>query len=349
MELRVEERELNLIHPWTLARGSSTAKRYAYVTLTHEGVGGRGEAAHNVRYGESLELVREVLGRFEARIAAADPWKYQSLLAELGGLAGHCRSALAAVDVALFDWMGQRTGRPLYQLFGLDPDALPLTSVSIGIGSRDEVIRKVLEAEAHPILKIKLGGDNDEEIMEAIRSVTTKVIRVDANEGWKTPELALEKIQWLAGLGVELVEQPLRAGRLEEMRWLKERSPLPLVADEDVHTAADLPRLASAFHGINLKLMKAGGILEAVRTIHTARALGMRIMIGCMIESSLGITAAAHLGALADWLDLDGNLLIRDDPFLGAVTANGRITLPSGRGLGVEERGGAPDLTLMEP
>ena len=338
MELRVEERELNLIHPWTLARGSSTAKRYAYVTLSHQGVSGRGEAAHNVRYGESLELVREVLRRCGERMVGVDPWKYQSLLAELGDLVRPCRSALAAIDLALFDWIGQRTGRPLYQLFGLDPSAMPLTSVSIGIGSREEVMTKLAEAEAHPILKIKLGGDNDEEIMDAVRTVTAKPVRVDANEGWQTPEQALEKIQWLAGLGVELVEQPLPAGRIEDMRWLKERSPLPLVADEDIHTAADLPRLAEAFHGINLKLMKAGGILEAVRTIHAARALGMRIMIGCMIESSLGITAAAHLGSLADWLDLDGNLLIRDDPFLGATTANGRIELPAGTGLGVSAR-----------
>jgi L-alanine-DL-glutamate epimerase-like enolase superfamily enzyme len=200
------------------------------------------------------------------------------------------------------------------------------------------VVRKVLEAEPHPILKIKLGGGNDEEVMEAVRSVSTKTVRVDANEGWKTPELALEKIRWLAGLGVELVEQPLPAGQLDGMRWLKERSPLPLVADEDVHTASDLPGLVGAFHGINLKLMKAGGILEAIRTIHTARALGLRIMIGCMIESSLGITAAAQLGAMADWLDLDGNLLIQNDPFVGAVTEQGKILLPDQPGLGVSLR-----------
>ncbi|RFC48877.1 MAG: L-alanine-DL-glutamate epimerase [Verrucomicrobia bacterium] len=338
MELQVEERELRLKHAWTLSRGSSTTKRYAYVTLTHEGISGLGEAAHNARYGESLDQVQAVLQGVGERLAPADPWKWQPLLADLGAIGGPCRSALAAVDLALFDWIGRRLGIPLHRFFGLEPDALPLTSVSIGIGDRDEVVRKVLEAEPHPILKIKLGGGNDEEVMEAVRSVSTKTVRVDANEGWKTPELALEKIRWLAGLGVELVEQPLPAGQLDGMRWLKERSPLPLVADEDVHTASDLPGLVGAFHGINLKLMKAGGILEAIRTIHTARALGLRIMIGCMIESSLGITAAAQLGAMADWLDLDGNLLIQNDPFVGAVTEQGKILLPDQPGLGVSLR-----------
>lgn len=338
MELHLEERELELLHPWTLSRGSSVAKRYAYVAVVHDGLSGFGEAAHNARYGESLPQVREVLGRFQGRVTGADPWQYQDLLGELGAMAVGCRSAVAALDLALFDWIGKKAGLPLYQWFGLNPASLPLTSFSIGIGDRDEILRKVAEAADHPILKIKLGAGNDREMMEAVRSVTDKPVRVDANEGWGTPGTALEAICWLADRGVELVEQPLPAGQLDAMRWLKQRSPLPLVADEDVHTAADLPRLADAFHGINLKLMKAGGLLEAMRILHTARALGLRVMIGCMIESSLGITAAAHLGALADWLDLDGNLLIRNDPYQGASTMAGRIILPGESGLGVRLR-----------
>jgi L-alanine-DL-glutamate epimerase-like enolase superfamily enzyme len=340
MELRLEEHELVLRHQWTIARGTSAAKRYVYVALEQDGIVGRGEAAHNVRYGESLEGVRDVLERSRTILREGDPWRFQSLLARLSPGIGSSKSALAALDMALWDWVGKAADLPVHRMLGLDPTALPLTSISIGIDSPENVIKKVLEAEDYPILKIKLGGTNDEEIIEAVRSVTDKPIRVDANEGWKTPEAALAKCQWLARHKVELVEQPLAAGRLAEMAWLRERSPLPLVADEDVLTCADLPRLAGAFDGINLKLMKAGGILESIRIIHTARALGLKVMIGCMVESSLGITAAAQLGALADWLDLDGNLLIENDPFLGATAIGGRIELPIAPGLGVVDRAG---------
>jgi L-alanine-DL-glutamate epimerase-like enolase superfamily enzyme len=335
MELRVEERELTLRHPWTIARGTASSKRYAYVRLIQDGIEGWGEAAHNVRYGESLDGVREVLAQCEPLLARADPWKFQSVLGELSVICGPCKSALAALDLALWDWAGKAARLPVHRLLGLDPDALPLTSVSIGIDSPENVAKKIQEAHDHPILKIKLGGGNDEAIIEAVRSVTDKVIRVDANEGWANAETALAKCQWLAGQNVELIEQPLPAGRLDEMRWLRERSPLPLVADEDVLTARDVVPLAGAFDGINLKLMKAGGLLEAIRTIHVARAVGLKVMIGCMIESSLGITAAAQIGALADWLDLDGNLLIQADPFTGVTTTAGRLCLPAGNGLGV--------------
>jgi len=335
MELQIEERELILVHPWTIARGSTSGKRYAYVRLEQDGIIGLGEAAHNVRYGESLEAVRAVLTDCVPMLRAADPWNYHDLIGQLGQVAGPHKSALAALDMALWDWIGRATARPVYQLLGLNPASIPVTSVSIGIDRKELILQKVEEAAAYPILKIKLGGGNDEEIMEAVRSVTDKPLRVDANEGWATREEALAKCEWLAGCNVELIEQPLPAGRIEEMRWLRERSPLPLVADEDVLIAADLPRLAGAFHGINLKLMKSGGILEGLKMIHVARALGLKVMIGCMIESSLGITAAAHLGALADWIDLDGNLLIKDDPFSGVITVDGRITLPRGPGLGV--------------
>jgi len=276
MKLQVEERELTLVHPWTIARGSTSVKRYAFVRLEHEGIIGLGEAAHNVRYGESLESVGAVLAGCAPLLKDADPWRYHDLIARLGKVAGPQKSALAALDLAIWDWVGHSVERPVYQLLGLDPDRIPLTSVSIGIDRKELTLQKVEEAANFPILKIKLGGANDEEIMEAVRTVTDKTLRVDANEGWKTREEALAKCEWLAGLNVELIEQPLLAGRLEEMRWLRERSPLPLVADEDVLTSADLPKLAGAFHGINLKLMKAGGILEGLRMIHVARALGLK-------------------------------------------------------------------------
>jgi L-alanine-DL-glutamate epimerase-like enolase superfamily enzyme len=201
----------------------------------------------------------------------------------------------------------------------------------------DLIVQKVKEAAAYPILKVKMGSDDDREVLTAVRDTTMSRIRVDANEGW-TMQGALERLEWLARLGVELVEQPLPVDRIEETRELRRHSPLPFYADESVHRAADIPRLAGAFDGINIKLMKCGGLAEAMRMIAVARALGMKVMLGCMIESSLGITAAAHLSPLVDTADLDGNLLIDNDPFVGATVELGRIVLPDGPGLGVTWR-----------
>jgi L-alanine-DL-glutamate epimerase-like enolase superfamily enzyme len=226
---------------------------------------------------------------------------------------------------------------PLFEMLGLDPARTPQTSFTIGLDTPEVVVRKVREAAAYPILKVKMGAPNDREVLSAVRDTTDRAIRVDANEGW-TSEDALERLDWLAGLGVEFVEQPLPADRIEETRALRRRSPLPFYADESVHRAADIPRLAGAFDGINIKLMKCGGIAEALRMVAVARAHGMKVMLGCMIESSLAITAAAHLSPLVDTADLDGNLLIDGDPFLGATVTNGRIELPRTPGLGVSAR-----------
>jgi L-alanine-DL-glutamate epimerase-like enolase superfamily enzyme len=247
------------------------------------------------------------------------------------------RSAEAAVDMALHDLAGKRLGVPLYELLGLDPRGASETSFTIGLAEPEVVEQKVREASAYPILKVKMGSDDDREVLTAVRDTTMSRIRVDANEGW-TPQGALDRLEWLARLGVELVEQPLPADRIEETRELRRRSPLPFYADESVHRARDIPRLVGAFDGINIKLMKCGGLAEATRMIAVARALGMKVMLGCMIESSLGITAAAHLSPLVDTADLDGNLLIEDDPFVGATVEAGRIVLPDGPGLGVSER-----------
>jgi len=199
------------------------------------------------------------------------------------------------------------------------------------------VVQKVKEASAYPVLKVKMGADGDREVLAAVRDTTRQRIRVDANEGW-TPESAGERLEWLAKIGVELVEQPLPADRIEETRALRRRSPIPFYADESVHQAADIPRLVGAFDGINVKLMKCGGLAEAMRMIAVARAHGLKVMLGCMIESSLAITAAAHLSPLVDTADLDGNLLVRDDPFEGATVEGGRLVLPNRPGLGVVPR-----------
>jgi L-alanine-DL-glutamate epimerase-like enolase superfamily enzyme len=226
---------------------------------------------------------------------------------------------------------------PLFELLGLDPARTPQTSFTIGLDTPEVVVRKVREASAYPILKVKMGAADDRAVLAAVRDTTDRPIRVDANEGW-TPEDALERLTWLAGLGVEFVEQPLPADRIEDTRALRRASPLPFYADESVHRAEDIPRLAGAFDGINIKLMKCGGIAEALRMIAVARAHGMKVMLGCMIESSIAITAAAHLLPLVDAADLDGSVLLAHDPFEGAVITGGRFVLPDAPGLGVKRR-----------
>jgi len=315
---------------------STSHSHYNYVALEHEGVIGEGEAAHNVRYGESLESIRQFLEDSRPLLRQADPWQFHELCSQIHAFAeGQC-AAKAALDIALMDWITKKLGVPLYRFLGLNREKTPLTSYSIGIDTPEAVQEKIRAAKEFPILKIKLGSANDEEIMRAVREATGATLRVDANEGWKDRALALDKISWLAQMGVEFVEQPMPAGLLDDVAWLRERSPLPLVADEDVRTVKDIPQLAQAYDGINIKIMKAGGLQESLRMIHLARSLGLKIMLGCMVESALGITAAAHLSPLVDWADLDGNLLIKNDPYRGVKVEGGRLILPEGPGLGVE-------------
>jgi L-alanine-DL-glutamate epimerase-like enolase superfamily enzyme len=244
-------------------------------------------------------------------------------------------AAKAAIDIALMDWLGKKLDIPLCRYFGLDPRDTPLTTFSIGIDTPEMTRRKVREAEAFPILKIKVGLDTDEPTIEAVRSETSKPLRVDANEGWKDKEEAVRKINWLESRGVEFVEQPMPAEMLEETRWVRSRVHLPIIADEACLHPADIPRLAGSFDGVNVKLMKCGGVQEALRMIEIAKSLGMKTMLGCMIESSIGITAAAHLSPLVDYADLDGNLLIANDPYSGVRVDKGKLILPSGPGLGL--------------
>ncbi len=336
MKLTITTRRLALKHTWTIARGSTDYKEYNYLTLEHEGVIGMGEAAHNVRYGESLASIRAFLEARRALLQNADPWQFHELGTHIHASAEGQYAAKAALDIALMDWITKKLGVPLYRFLGLDRNKMPLTSYSIGIDQPEIMQEKIRVAAEFPIFKIKLGSANDETMMRAVRSATNATLRVDANEGWKERSEALEKISWLAQMGVEFVEQPMPAGRLADVAWLRERSPLPLVADEDVRTVQDIPQLAQAYDGINIKVMKAGGLQESLRMIYLARSLGLKIMLGCMIESSLGITAAAHLAPLVDWADLDGNLLLKEDPYRGVRTSSGQLFLPDTPGLGVE-------------
>jgi L-alanine-DL-glutamate epimerase-like enolase superfamily enzyme len=243
--------------------------------------------------------------------------------------------AKAALDIALLDWVGKKMNIPLYQLLGLDPADTPITTFSIGIDTPETTKKKVIEAEPFPVLKIKVGLDSDETTMAAVRAVTKKPLRVDANEGWKDKEEAVRKINWLESQGVEFVEQPMPADMLEETRWVRKRVHLPIIADEAAVNVQAIPKLVDAYDGVNVKLDKCGGIQESLRMIYVAKSLGMKTMLGCMVSSSVSVTAAAHLSPLVDYADLDGNLLIANDPYRGVKVERGKLVLPDGPGLGV--------------
>jgi len=334
MEVKVQR--LNLKHTWTISRNSSDFKDNVFVRITRDGITGWGEAAPNVRYGEDAQKTVARLEAVRASFESADWLHFADIKARLDEQITDQSCAKAALDIALLDWVGKKFNQPLYRVFGLDRGKTPITTFSIGIDTPDVVKQKVKEAADFPVLKIKVGLKNDQEMLDTVRSVTDKPLRVDANEGWKTKEEALEKIRWLEGLGVELIEQPLPSTMLEETRWLRDRVNIPILADEAVKTARDIPALATAFDGINVKLMKSGGVQEALTMIRMARALGMKIMLGCMIESSVAIAAAAQISPLVDYADLDGNLLISNDPFKGPTVEKGKIILPTYAGLGVE-------------
>ncbi|MEM7586285.1 MAG: dipeptide epimerase [Acidobacteriota bacterium] len=333
IHLRYRTINLELKHTFRLSRGATDSRQNLIIELEHDGLVGLGEAAPISRYDQDCASAADAVATMVRGIE--DPKAFE-LAARSVAIDGQ-PAAEAAVDMALRDLAGKRFGVPLYELMGIPPQPAPPTSFTLGMDRPDAMTRRVEEAEAFPVLKVKMGSDDDRPMLEAVRRVTRKPIRIDANEGW-TLDDAITRLEWLQQMGVELVEQPLPADQLDQTRELRHASPLPLIADESVGTSADIPRLAGVFDGINIKLMKCGGIGEALRMIAVARAHGLKVMLGCMIESSLSITAAAHLAPLVDYLDLDGHLLIKQDPFVGALFEQGRLSLPEGPGLGVAGR-----------
>jgi L-alanine-DL-glutamate epimerase-like enolase superfamily enzyme len=317
---------------------SSDFRDTLQVTYDRDGVVGHGEGAPIIRYKETAESARRAAESIRDFLASANPWQFEKVMAEVFQRIEGEYAAKAAIDIALMDWIGQRLGVPLYKYFGLDPADAPLTTFSIGIDTPEATRRKVREAEAFPILKVKVGLDTDEATIEAVRSVTRKPLRVDANEGWKSKEEAVRKINWLESQGVEFVEQPMPAAMIEETRWVRARVHIPIIADEACLHPSSIPGLAGAYDGVNIKLDKCGGMQEAFRMIQVAKALGMKTMLGCMISSSVSVTAAAHLSPLVDYADLDGNLLIANDPYLGVRVEAGKLVLPDRSGLGLEAR-----------
>jgi len=330
---------LRLKHTWTTTMSSSEFRDTLHVRLSRDGVTGVGEGAPIVRYNESAVEGRRALLEIQPLLEAADPWARVRLLEEVGRRLPGQYAARAALDIALHDWAGRKLGVPLWRLFGLDRGDAPLTTFSIGIDNPEVTRQKVREAAAYPVLKVKVGLDTDEPTIEAVRSVTRKPLRVDANEGWKDKDEAVRKIQWLERQGVELIEQPLPAAMLDEQRYVHSKVHMPIFADEACLRLTDIPRIADAFDGVNVKVDKAGGLREALRMIDAARAHGLKVMLGCMVSSSVAITAAAHLSPLVDYADLDGNLLVANDPYVGVGVVEGKLVLPEGPGLGVKPVG----------
>ncbi|HZL56003.1 MAG TPA: dipeptide epimerase [Bryobacteraceae bacterium] len=337
-QLQDEVIRLQLKHTWTTVMSSSTFRDTLQVQYGRDGMIGYGEGAPIVRYNETPQTAKYAVETVRGLLEKADPAQFSKIMAEVFKRIEGQYAAKAAIDIALMDWNGKKLGVPLYRYFGLDPKDAPITTFSIGIDNPATTKAKVEEAAQFPVLKIKVGLDSDEATIAAVRAVTKKPLRVDANEGWTDKEVAVRKINWLETQGVEFIEQPMPADRIEDTRWVRSRVHIPIIADESCLHARDIPKVKDAFDGINVKLDKAGGMLEAYRMIQIAKSFGMTTMLGCMVSSSCTVTAAAHLSPLVDYADLDGNLLISNDPFIGVTVRDGKLILPDKPGLGLVHR-----------
>lgn len=328
---------LDLKHTFTLAMSSRTTTPVMMVEFEQDGIVGFGEASMPPYLGETQETAKVFLSQVDFS-RYGTPLTFEEILKSVDAIAPGNNAAKAAVDIALHDWVGKKFGFAWHQVWGLDPKQTPVTTFTIGIDTPDVVRQKVKEADEYKVLKVKLGRENDKEMITTIREVTDKPLRVDVNQGWKDKAEALKMIEWLATKGVELVEQPMQKENLADMAWLNERSPLPIVGDESVTRLADLRNAYGVFSGINVKLMKTTGMHEAYKLITAAKALGMKVMLGCMTETSCAISAAAQMSPLVDWADLDGAVLIKNDLFQGASIVDGRVTLTEKPGIGATKR-----------
>ncbi|TVM03887.1 MAG: dipeptide epimerase [Candidatus Brocadia sp. WS118] len=331
---------MKLKHTFQIARETRDIQKNVVVLLKDtDGVVGVGEAAPTRFFGEDVESVTRVLDQSIDLLRQANPFHLEDTALLFKNRFPGDAAARAALDIALYDMVGKKLKIPLYQLLGLKQHTAKVTSFTIGIDTLEKMCKKVDEAKDFPILKIKAGFKEDIETLRELRKITKAVFRVDVNTGWSLDE-AIKKLDIMEGLGVELVEQPFPVGSIDALRKVRRHAKIPVFVDEDIKDAKDIPAFSGAVDGINIKLMKCGGIREAIRMIHTARAHGLKIMIGCNIESSVSITAAAHLTPLVDYIDLDGHLLIANDPYMGVTVDKGRLTLPAGEGLGVSLRSG---------
>lgn len=335
MKLTFRPYELALRHVFTVASYSRTTTPDVQVEIQYEGFTGYGEASMPPYLGESVESVMTFLGKVNLE-QFDDPFQLEDILAYIDGLMPGNTAAKASIDIALHDLVGKILNAPWHRIWGLDKEKTPSTTFTIGIDTAEVVREKTLEAaDRFNILKVKLGRDNDKEMIETIRTVTDLPIAVDANQGWKDKQYALDMIHWLKEKGIVMVEQPMPKTQLDDIAWITGQSPLPIFADESLQRLSDVAGLKGAFSGINIKLMKCTGMREAWKMVTLARALDMKVMVGCMTETSCAISAAAQFSPAVDFADLDGNLLISNDLFKGAEVIKGKITLNDLPGIGV--------------
>ncbi len=340
MKLTYFPYELKLRHVFTVATYSRTTTPDVQVEIEYEGLTGYGEASMPPYLAKELgttESVCEFLGRVQKIIGDfKDPTQLEDILSYIDGMDEGNAAGKTAVDIALHDLVGKITGQSWYRMWGLNPAKAPSTTFTIGIDTAEVVKQKTLEcADKFNILKVKLGRENDKEMIETVRSVTNLPIAIDANQGWKDKQHALDMILWLKEKGIVMIEQPMPKGQIDDIAWVTEHSPLPVFADESIQRLKDIADMKGVFSGINIKLMKCTGMREGFKMVNTARALGMKVMVGCMTETSCATSAAAQLSPAVDFADLDGNLLIANDRFDGMKVIKGKITLPDRPGIGV--------------
>ncbi|MEN8202461.1 MAG: enolase C-terminal domain-like protein [Bacteroidota bacterium] len=328
--------DLQLRHTFTVAGHSRKTTPVVLTELEYEGFTGYGEASMPPYLGESQESVIQFLKKVDLS-RFKDPFLMDDILEYVDSLEAGNRAAKACIDIALHDLVGKIMDQPLYRLWGLNPGLTPMTSFTIGIDTPEVVRVKTEEATRFNVLKVKLGGGNDREMIQTIRSVTDVPLYVDVNQGWKDKHEALDMIHWLKEQGIEFVEQPLPKEQVDDTAWLSEHSPLPIIADEAFQRLGDVAAFKGIYSGINIKLMKSTGLREAHKMITVARALDMRVMIGCMTETSCAVSAASQLSPLVDWADLDGNLLISNDIYEGMKVIDGKVTLNELPGIGIRK------------
>lgn len=341
MNLHFKPVLLALRHPFRLATGMRTHTNAVLTEIHHNGQVGFGEAAMPPYYGENHDTATAFLARASdvlkrVQTETLDLETIGQIMAAIDGIAPGNNAAKASVDIALHDLWGKQTEQPLWRMLGSDASNMPATTFTLGIDTPEVLRQKLKEGDAFNIIKVKLGADDDRSIIRTLREVTDKPIYADANQGWHDREAALDLIFWLQEQGVQLIEQPVPKDHLDDAAWLTARSPLPIIADESFQRLSDLPRVADCFHGVNVKLMKCTGVHEGFRAIQQARERNLKLMIGCMTETSCGIYAASALAPLCNFADLDGCWLISNNPFEMPMLENGRIQLNERSGLGVE-------------
>jgi len=334
--LRYKPYTLDLKHAFTLSTSSRTTTPVVLTEIAYEGIIGYGEASMPPYLGESHETVQRFLSKVDLS-KFDDPFDMENILHYIDSIAPDNRAAKASVDIALHDLVGKIMKQPWYKIWGYDPNKTPDTSFTIGIDTEEMIRQKVKEADPYLLLKVKLGRDTDKMMINTIRQVTDKPICVDINQGWKDKQFALDMAFWLKEKGVIFLEQPMPKEQVDDNAWLTEHSPLPTIGDESVQRLGDVLKAYKVYNGINIKLMKSTGMREAHKMLTLARALDMKVMIGCMTETSCAISAAAQLAPMTDWADLDGALLTKNDVYKGMQIVKGKVTLNDLPGIGIKK------------